>query len=67
MRFAKYIFECGNCKYRGEENEFEYGRGKQYGEHPLHRYCPKCGVSIDWYGFREYKLINDKLQFIRAF
>lgn len=48
MRF----FQCGYCGYRAPEYEFKRGRGREYGEHPEHRYCPECGQSIDWHGFK---------------
>lgn len=47
MRF----FQCGYCGYKAPEYMFAYGRGREYGEHPEHRYCPQCHQSIDWYGY----------------
>jgi len=44
-------FKCGCCGYLGLECEFKYGKGREYGQHPEHRYCPRCGSSIDWYGY----------------
>ena len=41
---------CGFCGYIGKRSEFVWGRGRIFGEHPEHRYCPKCRQSITWYG-----------------
>lgn len=53
------IIECGYCGYRDFEDAFEYGRGREYGEHPEHRYCPRCFNSIDWHGFGVVKVVSD--------
>lgn len=45
------IIQCGYCGYKDYEDAFEYGRGREFGEHPEHRYCPRCGQSIDWVGY----------------
>lgn len=45
------LIECKHCSYRNREEAFQYGRGKAYGQHEEHRYCPRCGYSIDWVGF----------------
>lgn len=46
---------CARCRHVGDSTEFRFGRGRQYGEHPEHRYCPACGESIDWYGYSYVK------------
>ena len=53
------IFECGYCKFRGPEPMFKWGKGREYGEHPEHRYCPRCHVSIDWYGYSIVRVVSD--------
>jgi hypothetical protein len=46
------IIECGYCGFKGLEEVFKYGKGREYGQHPEHRYCPCCGQSIDWFGHK---------------
>ena len=50
---------CGHCGFKARPNAFYPGRGRDIGEHPEHTYCPQCGVSIDWYG---YKVIREETQ-----
>jgi len=45
------IFKCGYCGFIAPESLFEWGKGKEYGQHPEHRYCPRCLQSIDWHGY----------------
>jgi len=53
------IIECGYCGFKGLEEVFKYGKGREYGQHPEHRYCPCCGQSIDWFGFKIIKEVSD--------
>lgn len=48
---------CGHCEFKARPNAFYPGRGRDIGEHPNHTYCPQCGGSIDWYG---YKVVREK-------
>lgn len=41
---------CLNCGYVADASKFGYGYGRQYGQHPSHRYCARCGQSITWHG-----------------
>lgn len=43
--------KCNRCDHIAEREAFAYGDGKHVGRHHLHRYCPACGGSIDWYGY----------------
>lgn len=45
------IFRCDYCGFIAPEPMFKWGKGKEYGQHPEHRYCPKCSQSIDWHGY----------------
>lgn len=42
---------CCSCGHIAPKGEFRYGRGRSFGEHPEHRYCPWCGRSIEWFGY----------------
>lgn len=50
--------QCAKCHAIRPAQEFKTGYQKfgpfsrMYGQHPEHRYCPVCGRSIDWYGYR---------------
>lgn len=44
--------QCASCRAIYESQDAQYGKGRQYGQHPEHKYCPKCGVDLDWYGWR---------------
>ena|GEM_PF-1371704 len=46
------IIQCGYCGHKDFEDAFRHGRGREFGEHPEHRYCERCGQSIDWHGFK---------------
>jgi len=46
------LFQCVYCGHIAESDKFKYGLGREFGEHPEHRYCPECGQSIDWHGFK---------------
>ncbi len=48
---------CSECGYVGPKAEFRFGRGRSFGEHPEHRYCPACGRSVDWFGYLDGDLI----------
>ncbi|MCL5265510.1 MAG: hypothetical protein M1343_10050 [Chloroflexi bacterium] len=39
---------CMHCCNVAHYSEFRAGRGRQYGQHPEHHYCPNCGLSIEW-------------------
>jgi hypothetical protein len=41
---------CGHCGFKALPTAFYRGRGREYGEHPDHTYCPHCGQSITWHG-----------------
>lgn len=43
---------CGYCGFKALPTAFYKGRGREYGEHPDHTYCPRCGQSITWHGCR---------------
>ena len=43
---------CGHCGFKARSSAFYRGRGREYGEHPEHIYCPHCGQSITWHGFK---------------
>ncbi len=47
---------CCKCGHLGPAESFAYGRGRRFGQHPEHRYCPSCGLSIDWYGHVTYAM-----------
>jgi len=49
------LFQCVYCGHIAEPDKFQYGLGREFGEHPEHRYCPECGQSIDWHGFKIVK------------
>lgn len=44
-------FRCLACNECAPREAFYYGRGRDLGEHPDHRFCPNCRQSIDWQGF----------------
>ncbi len=44
-------YGCIKCGHIAKADEFRHGAGREYGQHPSHRYCPACGVSIDWFGY----------------
>ncbi len=46
------LIQCGKCGHVGEQTTFDFGRGKAFGQHESHRYCPACHVSITWFGWR---------------
>ena len=43
---------CGHCGFKALPTAFYRGRGREYGEHPEHTYCPHCGQSITWHSFK---------------
>jgi len=53
------IIQCEHCGFKDCEEIFAYGKSKEYGQHPEHRYCPRCGISIDWYGYEIVYMFND--------
>ncbi|MCM8901299.1 hypothetical protein KVG29_08710 [Caldicoprobacter algeriensis] len=53
------IFRCDYCGFIAPEPMFKWGKGKEFGQHPEHRYCPRCYNSIDWYGYGVLKVVND--------
>lgn len=53
------ILQCEHCGFKDYEEAFNYGKGREYGQHPSHRYCPSCGVSIDWYGYEITYVFNN--------
>jgi|GEM_PF-6101726 len=53
------IISCGCCDFIAPEPMFKWGRGREFGEHPEHRYCPRCSNSIDWYGHSIVKVVSD--------
>lgn len=50
------------CGHVADKAEFKPGRGRSYGQHPDHHYCPACGRSITWFGY----LCGDRLAALRA-
>ena len=53
------IISCDYCGFTAPEPMFKRGRGREFGEHPEHRYCPRCSNSIDWYGHSIIKVVSD--------
>jgi len=53
------IIQCGYCGFKAPEPMFKRGKGKEFGQHPEHRYCPRCFSSIDWYGYGIVKVVSD--------
>ena len=49
-KYLKYV--CGHCGFKALPTAFYRGRGREYGEHPEHTYCPHCGQSITWHSFK---------------
>lgn len=56
------MYRCENCKHDAPKHEFTKGKGREYGQHPEHRYCPKCAESIDWYGYKVINIIEKELK-----
>jgi hypothetical protein len=52
---TEHLIVCKRCGHTADKSEFRAGRGRHLGEHPDHRYCPACGQSITWYGYRTAK------------
>ncbi len=44
--------QCGSCWAIYESQDAVCGKGREHGQHPEHRYCPKCNADLDWYGWR---------------
>lgn len=55
MRERTELIECGRCRHTDKASAFAQGRGRPYGQHPDHRYCPSCRGSIEWYGYRRVR------------
>jgi len=53
------IIRCDYCGFIAPEPMFKWGKGKEFGQHPEHRYCPRCLKSIDWFGFKIIKEVPD--------
>lgn len=45
------FIRCANCLGVAAERKYRYGCCRGHGRHQDCRYCPVCGVSIDFYGF----------------
>ena len=47
------VIVCIKCRHEAPASAFTYGvKGDGRFRHPDHRYCPNCGASIDWYGYK---------------
>jgi hypothetical protein len=46
------LIVCKRCGHTAPKAEFRYGEGREHWRHEDHRYCPACGQSITWYGYR---------------
>lgn len=60
------IIRCRRCGYQDKQDAFPEGRGRAYGEHPDHRYCPRCGQSIDWFGYWVVAVVAEGEEVLRT-